>query len=142
MFQSSQDARFLLLMIAIEALIELEPRSDAALAHVEELVAATKAARGLSDDERRSMLGVLSGMMRESVSRGGRRLVAERLGNRLYRDEPAPKFFASCYTLRSRLVHGGLPLPSREDIARVVGTLEVFVSDLLSGFLGDEAQLV
>lgn len=43
-FRQSADSRFLLLMMAIEALIELRPRSEAARAHVESLVVQTEAA--------------------------------------------------------------------------------------------------
>lgn len=47
-------------------------------------------------------------------------------------------FFTRCYDLRSDLVHGNMPLPTYEVLSQLVGTLEVFVSDLLTiPILGD-----
>lgn len=43
----------------------------------------------------------------------------------------APKFFTHCYKLRSDLVHGKFPPPSRDTIDRAAENLESFVSDLL-----------
>lgn len=45
-------------------------------------------------------------------------------------DEPAV-FFTRCYALRSRLLHGHLPLPTRAEIDALASSLEVFVANLL-----------
>ena len=135
-FRQSVDSRFLLLMMSIEALLELRPRSDAARAHVDSLIVQTKAA-ALSPNERASMLGALRWLSNESISQAGRNLCIERLGERVYKDLPSHKFFTHCYELRSALVHGSIPYPSFEKVANMVGHLEVFVADLLTvRFLG------
>lgn len=55
----------------------------------------------------------------------------------MYESRSAKVFFAYCYQMRSNLVHGNLPYPTFEEVSRVCGALEVFVSDLLtSPFLG------
>jgi len=135
-FRQSADSRFLLLMMAIEALLDLRPRSDAARAHVESLIALTETA-ALAESERASMLGALRWLANESISQAGRHLSAERLGERIYMDLPSPKFFTYCYGLRSALVHGRIPYPTFDEVASTVGQLEVFVADLLTvQFLG------
>jgi hypothetical protein len=86
----------------------------------------------LSAEEKRSLVGGLRELRRESISSAGRRLAAERLGERTYMEMPAAKFFAHCYDLRSRLVHGGEPRPSRQEVGSAAAALGVFVSELLT----------
>jgi hypothetical protein len=128
--ESSADARFALLMMAIETMLDLEPRSDEVGNHVDRLIAETEAS-GLPDNEIRSIAGSLSWLYDESISQAGRRL-ASRLGDREYMGEPAKKFFTNSYTLRSRLFHGEYPRPDRSEVDGRAGSLELFVRDLLS----------
>lgn len=135
-FRQSADSRFLLLMMAIEALLDLRPRSDAARTHVESLIAQTEAAV-LSANERASMLGALRWLANESISQAGRHLSVKLLGERVYQGLPAGKFFTYCYGLRSALVHGRIPYPTFDEVFNTGGQLEVFVADLLTvRFLG------
>ncbi len=131
------DARFLMLMMAMETLIDQEPRSAAATAHVERLIQETKDS-DLSKDEITSLLGSLEYLRYESISRAGRRL-AQRLGDRRYGEpkESPVKFFGGCYELRSKLAHGHLPRPSFSEVNGRVAGLELMMSDLLAGELLD-----
>jgi hypothetical protein len=119
-----------MLVMAVEALIELEPRSEEARAHVDRLIADTRAA-DLPDNEINSMLGALKWLRDESIRSAGKRLAGQ-LGERRYRDEPPQLFFVRCYDLRSRLVHGEVPRPSASELDERALDLERFVSDLLS----------
>lgn len=130
-FQPTSDSRFLLLVMAVEALIDPAPRSPNALTHVVSLIEQTKSA-SLAADERNSILGALSWLRRESINQSGRRLVTERLGAKVYDGRNAKDFFTYCYQLRSNLIHGNLPIPTFEEIGRVAASLEVFVSELLT----------
>lgn len=130
-FRESADSRFLLLMMAVEALLEPAPRSDAARAHVEWLIQSTRDA-SLPAEARNSIVGALQWLLNESISQAGRRLSADRLGNRNYMNMPASKFFSYCYGLRSSLVHGSTPYPTLDTVSTAVGQLEVFVADLLT----------
>ncbi len=137
MFVSSlADARFLMLMMAIETLIEQEFRSDAAVSHVNQLIHETQTA-GLSTDETRSLVSSLEFLRQESIGGAGRQLVRG-LGDRVYgnsvKESPA-KFFTGCYNLRSNLVHGSHPRPTFSDVNERVAGLEMMVADLLSGEL-------
>lgn len=127
--ESSPDARFMLLMMAVETLIELRPRPDASRAHVEKLIADTRAVE-LPKCEIDSMVGALQWMLDESFRRGGKRL-ASRLGDRSYMGKPAQKFFSDCYDLRGSLAHGTVPRPSPREVEDRAGALQAFTRDLL-----------
>lgn len=131
-FQITADARFLLLVMAIESLLEPRSRTPAAVEHVASMIDATKQSKLLSPVERASLLGSLEWLKLDSITSTGRRLAEERLGNRKYGGRKAPAFFAYSYDFRSRLVHGKKPFPSFAEVNWVVGPLELFVSDLLT----------
>lgn len=130
-FQPTADSRFLLLVMSIEALIELAARSAESQAHVKSLIATTKAALILPD-ERESMLGAIRWLSKESINHAGRRLVTARLGMRQYDGRTAADFFSHVYQMRSNLVHGNLTYPTFEMVGAAAAPLEVFVSELLT----------
>ena len=134
-FQASEDARFLLLVMATEALIESPLRSATELEHVDAWIKSTTDAVGLQESEKVSLRGSLEGLRHQSIRRAGSELAETRLGDRRYDGSSAAQFFKRCYDLRSNLVHASPPVPSLKDIGAVVHPLEVFVSDLLSGDL-------
>lgn len=130
-FESSIDARFLTLMIAVEALLQPATREQHSKDHVDRLIALTRDALGIDDDEKESLLGSLRFLRKDSISRTGRNLANAMLAGRQYMELPPDEFFKHCYKLRSSLVHGSAP--RREDIANAVSRLADFVSDLLAG---------
>jgi len=130
-FQPSADSRFLLLVMAIEALIDPSPRSAESQAHVDWLTSATKTAV-IPKEERESMLGAIRWLRKESIGQAGRRLVEARLGTRQYDGQSASNFFTYVYQTRSNLVHGNFPYPTFEMVGGISATLEVFVSELLT----------
>ncbi len=83
------DARFMLLMMALETLLTPPARSDEAQALVRSLIASTEAS-GLPEGEIKSIVGSLQWLLRESISRTGRAL-AKRLGDERYQDETPSK---------------------------------------------------
>jgi hypothetical protein len=126
----SADARFVLLMMAVETLIEPQPRAGPVVAHVDALITATQQS-GLPKNEIESLSGSLQWLRSESIGQAGRKLAA-RLGDRLYADQSPPAFFSKCYELRSSLVHGAYPRPSWSEVGQRAAALELFVRDLLS----------
>jgi len=134
-FEQSARARFLMLMIAIEALLEPKDMDSAALRHVQSLIEATKNCLDLSLIERDSLLGRLNWLLKESISKTGREFVNQRLGQRLYNNMPSDKFFTYCYNLRSKIVHKGTY--SHADIGTITPELERFASDILCSFYFD-----
>jgi len=128
--ERSADARFLMLTMALETLVEQERRSDATVAHIARLVAATRDAADLPGPERDSLIGSLTALEQESVGQAGQRL-ARTLGERQYMDESATTFFTRCYDLRSAVVHGHFPRPDPGEVGTRAANLEGFVGDLL-----------
>ncbi len=127
--QRSADARFALLMMALESLVEPRSRAPALRQHVESLIKSTEES-GLPPGEVRSLVGSLSWLKNESIGQAGRRL-ARQLNAKKYMDESPERFFTHCYELRSRLLHGVHPVPTRQEVDERAAPLEVFVADLL-----------
>lgn len=132
-FQPSADARLLMLTMAIETLLVLQPRSTAVRAHARTLIAITDVA-DVTDSERASLRGSLSWLLDESIGQAGRRL-AKTLEPRRYAGMTPSAFFTECYEMRSALVHGRVPRPDRSAVDSLAAQLEVFVGHLLSGVL-------
>jgi len=128
--QRSADARFALLMMALEALIHPAARSDGSRRHVEGLIKATECSM-LSKTEVASIQGSLRWLLDESIGQAGRRL-AKKLEPRRYNELAPARFFTHCYEIRSRLMHGHHPLPTRDELGLWGAPLEVFVADLIS----------
>jgi hypothetical protein len=131
-FQPSPDARFMMLAMALETLIELNPRAINVRQHVDKMIADTEAA-SIDESEIRSIKGSLSWLRDESISQGGRRL-ARVLGERKYMNsrESPTKFFNEAYKMRSALVHGSYPRPNRSNVDMRAANLEVFVANLIA----------
>jgi hypothetical protein len=130
-FQPTADSRFILLVMAIEAIIEPQKRGSDSVALIQTLIHETKSSN-LGPNEKNSVIGSLRWLRKESINQAGKRLVAERLGLETKFDKLSPAdFFAKCYQIRSNLVHGNMPFPSFEEVGAVVATLEVLVSNLL-----------
>jgi hypothetical protein len=119
-----------MLMMALETMIDPQPRADAVRDHVDRIVADTRDS-GLPPEEVNSIVGSLETLHDESIGQAGRRLVS-RVGQRKYMDEPPKQFFTECYTLRSRLVHGHDPRPTRDEVDSRAVSLELLMRDLLS----------
>ena len=128
-FQPSGDARFLLLMMALESLILQEDRPAVVQAHVHALMQQTQNT-DLPEDVRSSLLGSLKALRQESIGQAGRRTVSA-LGARRYDDLDPVAFFNKCYRVRSDMVHGNVGRPSRQQVDRWAATLEVLVSQLI-----------
>jgi hypothetical protein len=135
-FQPSADGRLLMLMMAIETMLDLGPRPDSSRAHVEALIHATRSNPDLNDSERSSLVSSLRWLLDESIGQAGRRLAAT-LEPRRYLNLPPVAFFNRCYKMRSALAHGRVPRPARGEVDYLAANLEVFVGDLLAGDLID-----
>lgn len=135
-FEKSNEARFILRMMSLESLLKPAPRSKEAAACIEEL-SAHVAASELPEADRESLTAALGGLKQESIRRTGRLFVQHTLGERQYAEMKASSFFSHCYSIRSRLVHGGIPLPLPQDVSGAAAGLELMLSDILAGQLRD-----
>jgi hypothetical protein len=137
-FEPASDTRLLVLMMAVEALIEREDRSLEA----QQLLGGWEDAARASpfpQPERDSLAQALRGLRRESIGSAGRRLVTQRLGGQQFLGKSAAGFFDHCYALRSRLVHSDAERPRLDDVGPAAAQLEVFVSELITAPLWEGA---
>jgi hypothetical protein len=127
--QPSADARFLLLMVALETLIPRLERDAAGQSHIQRMIEATQSS-GLPEPEVLALTGSLRSLRYRSIGQAGRALVRS-VEPRLYMALTPVKFFTKCYDLRSALVHGSDPLPTRSEIDLHWANLTLLVSDLI-----------
>jgi len=135
--EPNADARFMMLMMAIETLIRPRQRSPEVRALVDTLIATTEVS-ALPKREIASIKGTLNWLHEESIGQAGRRL-AMNLGDRKYNGESPKTFFTRCYDLRSRLVHGVGARPDRDEVGLRAAHLEIFVGNLISRSLLDDS---
>ena len=134
-FSNSSDTRFIILVMAIEALIERDYREEKSLEHINQLIEITENTKDLCRNEKSSITASLVTLRQRSIGSSGRRLVSEYLGGKKYANKKASDFFLYCYDIRSNLVHGNIQRASNEEVSRILATLELFVCDLLSAML-------
>ena len=131
-FAASEFARFLFLVMAVEASVEREPIEGGALRHVDQLVRITEECNRLDHGDRDRLLNRLRDLRKCSIRQACLRIIEERLADKQYEGLRASRFFDRCYKVRSRMVHGEVPEPTIEEIREHVASLECFVSDLLT----------
>lgn len=85
----------------------------------------------LSTETKDSMMGSLQWLKYKSIQQTGRKLVARFLGDGVYAEMSAQRFFIYCYGLRSQILHNGKPEVESIDLSNVTNILQVFVSNLL-----------
>jgi hypothetical protein len=125
------EAQYVLVMMAVEALIDQQPRPRDVIELVDGFRAQVRQS-GLDEGSRSSLLGQLGRMREQSIGEAGKHL-AVTLGDREYGGMSAVRFFTRCYTLRSRLVHLDAPGPERGEVEVLLHPLRQFVSDLIAG---------
>lgn len=127
-----QDAKFVLLFAALETLFEQLPRSDQTIMYVNYLVDLTRVAN-LPTDEKNSLIGSLNWLRSHSIRQTGRFLMRDKLGQRSYEEKPAEQVFLDSYEIRNRLLHGQPPYPSKDELGKYTGPLELIVGHLIAG---------
>ena len=128
-FQKVADSRFMLLMMALETMIEQRPRDRDVVAHVDTLIRNTQDST-LSPNDIQSLVRSLETLRQESIGQAGREL-ARTLGERRYMEMAPTEFFTHCYNIRGDLAHGAIPRPTSESVGLAAAHLEHFVGDLL-----------
>jgi len=122
-FHSSDAARFLTLISAVESLAERSLRAPFVLQLIEQMIQMVKASMK-SEVEGRSLNGGLSNLKYESIGSTCRALVRKHCG------ESTAKAFGRAYEIRSTLLHTGEP-PAGTDFAKEVQELDTLVRRLL-----------
>jgi hypothetical protein len=126
-FADYVDARFMLLMMAVETLVQQNERENEEQELIDQLISCVNNSNIKNKD---SIKGGLEGLRQESIGQAGKRLVSNLSNN--YLDLIPERFFSFCYSLRSKLVHGHIPRPTFEEVGNVCGALENLVADLIA----------
>jgi hypothetical protein len=133
-FQSSDAARFITLISAIEALAEQHRRASATIALVNCMIEEAATAGNLEESERKALTDDLGNLKRESISSACRRLVRTHCG------APAVEAFTRAYGIRGKLLHNGEP-PSETNIATEAYLLDRLVRCLVVHHVASSWQL-
>ena len=128
-FESNTDARLLMVMMAVEALIDQQPRTHASRELVRDLMRQVRES-DLEEGETNSIIGAMKWLEYESIGQAGRHAVGV-LGNRRYMGLSASKFFTRCYELRSALVHGHQKRPAGSEVDVAASNLQLMVGEIL-----------
>ncbi|NEW49949.1 hypothetical protein GV792_07765 [Nocardia cyriacigeorgica] len=136
-FDTNPETRFVLLVTAIEAVLDQGERSAKFVQWLEHLISETKAS-GLDKGTRDAILNYLGMGKRESIGASAKRLVAP-LGEQTYDGLSSQAFFTACYTQRSNLVHANLPRTTVHELRSRLPTLERFVIEVLDAEIRGEA---
>lgn len=123
------ESRFVMLITAIEVLLERGERPAATRALVSDLNLLLDAS-DLDSSERQSVAAALNELNVISIGKAGRNL-ATRLGSNVYMDMTATKFWGHAYALRSRMSHGDLSTELTADVRLACEATIYFFRDLI-----------
>lgn len=135
-FDVSPRSRFITLITAVEALSERSERSDV----VKQLVRdCKKRAQLLNVDEqtRKSIIGSLEDLERESIMQAARVLVGRLIPNDVFDGQSSLNFFKRCYNLRSQILHRGAVEDYSVDVRHLANVMEGLVARLLLAALNE-----
>ncbi len=138
-FQRSQDARLLMLMMALEVLFDVKPRPIESVSLINRFIDELQSSENISTSEKSSLIGAMNSMRKESISQAGRRFVTNHLGALEYMGMPCTNFFTHAYSIRSRLIHGNDPFPEWQEVSKTAANLEKLVADAIYAVASSDA---
>jgi hypothetical protein len=121
-YEASLKARFLTLIIAVEALADQKRLSNGLIQLLDELIDLTK--QKISGTAADSLADRIGNLKRESISKSCSNLIESYLG------KEDTKFFKDCYEVRSCLMHNGI-IKDPKDFGSKVPKLDKLISKLL-----------
>jgi hypothetical protein len=123
---TSADARFLLLFMALEALIEQRQRPAEARRLVDEFEELARDRAELADADRRSIVGSLRWLKQESIRQAGLRFCRE-LGEVEFDGWQPEALYEACYDARNGLTHPSDELPAWSHVSGLLAPLHRLV---------------
>jgi hypothetical protein len=122
-------ARFLLLFVSLEALLEPTPRSEKARAHIDSLIAVTQSS-DLTKEEKSAIASQLGFLRQASIAQTGREIAKVRLAGRKYLEKDPEEFFRYAYLIRNDIVHSAEIDPTT--LQNLLDEMDHFVADILA----------
>ncbi len=136
-FENSSRARFLLLIMAVEALAAQSKRSESELALIDRLLKTIREA-GLSTEQSAPLLSGVGKLKRVSIGHACRTYLARSVAARTVTDAGAADHFSVCYEIRGRIIHGG-ETPSASQLGDDSNRMERTVRELLMARIEGQA---
>jgi hypothetical protein len=136
-FDVSPRSRFITLVTAVEALLELPKRSDEVEILVTELKAKTQQSK-LDKLTSNSIISSLDKLRYQSIGQAGRMLASYLIPKEHFDGQSSADFFTRCYDLRSQILHQGKITKKSVDIRQLANIVEQFVQRLLIEALNNE----
>lgn len=128
-FDRSSVSRFLMLVMAIEALAERPERSPLELEVLKTLIRSVEGA-GLEQRQAAALIDALRSLKQVSISFACRSYLAEAIEAGVVTDRDAATHFTQCYKIRGQIVHGETT-PDIGDLSTRSNRLEPTVRELL-----------
>jgi hypothetical protein len=137
-FESSSRARFLLLVMAVEALgCQMERAADE-LSVIDKLLEQVQIAE-LPESRRNALMNGIRGLKKVSIGETCRRLISQAMDCSAVTDTDAASHFRDCYKVRGKIVHSGkTPAPSQ--LSNESNRLEKTVRELIAWTLQQSAN--
>jgi hypothetical protein len=131
--ENSSRARFLMLVMAIESLLERVPRGDTEQNAIDTMIACLSQLR-LTNNDIQSLKASLEPLKFRSIGSLGRQFLKRARLAGVVSNENVVSLFDECYGVRSKIVHEGLnPTPSV--LSDYSNALDVLVRELLTALL-------
>ena len=128
----NQSGRFILLMSAVEALIDQTKVSKRLQNSLDSFTKRIKKLK-IGSEERHSVLGSLELLKRVSIKRSGKILVEYLFDNdKRYNGFPPSTFFSKAYDLRSKFVHDGITRTKDLNIKTI--QMQDFVKEMMKSY--------
>lgn len=124
------DARLVMLVTAIEALIDppdREPAEQRVVDELEQIVSESE----ISTASKQGFGSTLSRLRKQSIGQAGAELL-EALSDSGYENETPGQFFRRCYNIRSAIVHGNPRRPELTEVQTRAAVLELAVGRLIA----------
>jgi hypothetical protein len=134
-FEATPRARFLTLVMALEALVEQKNRPTVVRRFLKLIIGLLAGAK-MHDSEKDSLRGGLERLKRESIGKSARKLGRKHLDNSEYMGMKPDRFITYIYGLRSELLHEGQITSAGVSLRQVLTATDEFMRDLLLALVG------
>ena len=131
-FESSLRTQLLILVSAVECLVNRGPKSNDIINYINELIECTK--KNYEGSEKDGLVSRLGELKRDSISESCNKLVEDYLG------KESMKFLNKCYEIRSKISHEG-KIPKEVDLGIDVPELDKLVSQLITKIIENQGDV-
>lgn len=129
-FDSSDRSRFISMITAIEAMLDLNASSSKIRDLIDDFILTTQSSLD-EPNEVKALVSRLSLLKRESIRQAGQKFAQTTLPDQTYKGLLPGVFFKKCYDIRSKIVHNGKTSLSAAEFTSWTDWYSIFMRDLL-----------